>query len=270
MKDVTLHNGVKMPVIALGLWKNLIPTSVHKSVKAAIDAGYTHFDSAQIYKNERFLKTGLKKAGVNREDVFITTKIYNSNQPDGKFQPSLEKSLKNLGTDYVELLLLHFPVTETRARAWELMEEAYEEGKAKAIGVSNYTIRHLEELLAACKVKPMVNQVELHVFLQQPELVEYCQKNDIVVEAYSPIAHGKGLDNLVLKEIAEKHGKSPAQIMIRWCIEIGTVPLPKSTHADRIQQNIDVFDFKLDKDDMAKIAELEEGLRTCWDPSDVE
>ncbi len=167
MKSVRLYNKVEIPAVGFGLWKNVIPGVVNKSVKTALGAGYTHFDSAQIYFNERFLRNALQKADVDRKDVFITTKIWNSNQPDGKFQKSLEKSLKKLDTDYVDLLLLHFPVTKTRQQAWKLMETAYKEGKAKSIGVSNYTISHLEELMNESSVKPMVNQVELHVFLQQ-------------------------------------------------------------------------------------------------------
>jgi len=149
------------------------------------------------------------------------------------------------------------------------MEEIYEAGHAKAIGVSNYTITHLTELLAECTVPPAVNQVELHVFLQQPELVKYCQDHNIVVEAYSPLAHGEGLDNPVLAEIAKKHTKTPAQIMIRWCLQIGTVPLPKSETPERIRQNLEVFDFELDTDDLAKIKTLESNLRTAWDPTHV-
>ncbi len=265
-----LSNGVEIPQIGLGLWKNVLPNVVNKSVKSALDAGYTHFDSAQIYLNEGFLGKALAKSGTKREEVFITTKVWNGNQPDGKLQKSILKSLKKLDTDYIDLLLLHFPVTKTRARAWELLEEAYEKKQARAIGVSNYTVRHLEELLKTCKVKPMVNQVELHVFLQQPELLAYCKENGIVVEAYSPIAHGNGLDDPALVEIAKKHSKSTAQIMIRWCIEVGAVPLPKSTHEERIKQNIDVFDFKLDSSDMKKLKGLDKNLRTCWDPTDVE
>ncbi len=269
MKYLELRNGVDIPAVGFGLWKNVIPGVVNKSVKSAIGAGYRHFDTAQIYMNERFFMNALQKSGVERKDVFITTKIWNGNQPDGKFQKSLDKSLNKLDTDYVDLLLLHFPVTKTRQKAWRFMEQAYKDGKAKSIGVSNYTIKHLEELLGECSVKPMVNQVELHVFLQQPELLAYCKKNDIVVEAYSPLAHGNGLDDPVLIEIAKKHGKTTAQIMIRWCIEVGAVPLPKSTHEERIKQNIDVFDFKLDASDMKKLKSLDKNLRTCWDPTDT-
>ncbi len=192
-----------------------------------------------------------KKNNIAREELFITTKIWNGNQPVKKLVPSFEESLKKLQTDYVDLLLLHFPVTETRRPAWKKMEEIYASGRAKAIGVSNYTVRHLEELLGECEVKPAVNQVELHVFLQQPELVAFCKKHDIVVEAYSPLAHGHGLNDKTLQALAAKHGKSTAQIMLRWCIQVGAVPLPKSTHAERIQENISVFDFELDASDMA-------------------
>jgi diketogulonate reductase-like aldo/keto reductase len=165
--------------------------------------------------------------------------------------------------------LLHFPVTELRRPAWRKMEELCKSGRAKAIGVSNYTIAHLEELLAECTVPPAVNQVELHVFLQQPELVKFCQAHNIVVEAYSPLAHGERLDDPVLAAIASKHDKTPVQVMIRWCLEIGTVPLPKSATPERIAQNLDVFDFELDSDDMAKIKSLESDFRTAWDPTHV-
>jgi diketogulonate reductase-like aldo/keto reductase len=228
MKTVKLSNGVQMPVLGFGLWRNVIPGTVNKSVQYALDAGFTHFDTAQVYLNEGLLRKALEKAGAERQDVFITTKIAPRNMDESNLQRSIDKSLKKLRTDYVDLLLIHSPVTGKRARAWELLEEAYENGQAKSIGVSNYTIKHLKELLKTCKIKPMVNQVEIHVYLQQPDLIEFCKKNDIVVEAYSPIAHGHGMDNPVLASIAEKHGKSPAQIMIRWCLEIGTVPLPKS------------------------------------------
>ena len=258
---------VKIPNVGFGLWKNKDEAECIASVEMALKAGYTHFDTAQVYDNEDFLAAGIKKAGVDRKDVFIATKIRVENFL--RVEKSFENSLKALDTDYVDLLLLHFPVTVLRHNAWKKVEAIHKAGKAKTIGVSNYTIRHLQGLLRDCKIKPAVNQVELHVFLQQPELVQFCKDNGIVVEAYSPLAHGQGLDDLTLVEIGKKHGKTSTQIMLRWCIEVGTIPLPKSTHQERIEQNIDIFDFQLDEEDMTKIKGLEKNLRTCWDPTHV-
>jgi diketogulonate reductase-like aldo/keto reductase len=264
-----LSSGQHIPQIGFGLWQVKNPTDIELSVTEAAKVGYRHFDSAQIYGNEAQVAEALKKTDLKREDVFITTKISVFNFTARKTKMSFEESLHKLQTDYVDLLLLHFPVTGLRARAWRDLEDIYARGTAKSIGVSNYTVRHLQKLLADCKVKPAVNQVELHVFLQQPELVEYCAKQGIVVEAYSPLAHGKGLDDPILAEIGKKHNKSSAQIMLRWCIEVGTIPLPKSVTPKRIKENFDIFDFKLDADDMTKIRGLDKGMRTCWDPTYV-
>jgi diketogulonate reductase-like aldo/keto reductase len=171
--------------------------------------------------------------------------------------------------DYVDLLLLHFPVSLLRAKSWRALEEIQQAGKARTIGVSNYTIHHLEQLLAECHVRPAVNQVELHVFLQQPELLAYCKEQGIAVEAYSPLAHGHGLDDPALAGIANKHQKTPAQIMLRWCIEQGTIPLPKSVSPERIAENLAIFDFSLDEDDMTVLASLNRGMRTAWDPTHI-
>jgi diketogulonate reductase-like aldo/keto reductase len=264
-----LSSKTEIPQLALGLWKVINPVTVRHVVAEALQAGYRHFDSAQIYSNEGFLGSALQKSGIPRQEFFITTKISTINMAPGRLMASFDRSLKRLKTDYVDLLLLHFPVSKYRQDDWPLMEEIYRNGRAKAIGVSNYTVRHLDELLQTCQVKPAVNQVELHVFLQQSELLAYCQKQGIVVEAYSPLAHGNGLDEPVLTQIAQKHGKTPAQIMLRWCIEAGAVPLPKTTHADRLSQNLQVFDFKLDKSDLAAIKKLHRNLRICWDPTDT-
>lgn len=269
MKFLPLSSGTTIPEIGFGLWKIKDHDRCLAAVQAALDAGYRHFDTAQIYGNETFLGEALAASTIPRQDLFITTKIWNDNMWWTDLVASFEQSLANLRTDYVDLLLLHFPVTELRRPAWRLMERLHADGRAKAIGVSNYTIAHLEELLRECSVKPAVNQVELHVYLQQPDLVKYCQDNDIVVEAYSPLAHGEGLDNPVLAAIAKKHHKTPAQIMIRWCLEVGTIPLPKSETADRIRQNLDVFGFKLDADDLKQLAALEADFRICWDPTHV-
>ena len=269
MKSLKLNSDTAIPAIGLGLWLITDREACISSVNAALEAGYRHFDTAQAYENETYTGWALANSNVPRKERFITTKISNDNQGWDELIPSFEASLKKLQTNYVDLLLLHFPVTETRRPAWRQMEELHQDGRAKAIGVSNYTITHLKELLAECSVPPAVNQVELHVFLQQPELVKFCQDNNIVVEAYSPLAHGEGMDNPVLVELAKKHHKTAAQIMIRWCIEVGTVPLPKSETPERIKQNIEVFDFELDKDDMAKLATLNSNLRTAWDPTHV-
>src|SRR5579864_3170264 len=221
--ELKLNNGNKIPQIGLGMWLIKKEAECKAAVEAALAAGYRHFDTAQYYKNEQYLGEALAQSGFPRSDVFITTKIANDNQWWDDLIPSFDESLNKLQSDYVDLLLIHFPVTETRGPAWRKMEEIYQSGRARSIGVSNYTVRHLEELLSDCKVKPVVNQVELHVFLQQPELVEFCKQHDIVVEAYSPLAHGHGMKDRVLQDIADEYGKTPAQIMLRWCIEIGTV-----------------------------------------------
>ena len=188
-----------------------------------------------------------------------------SDEIDRTFDESLEK----LQTDYADLLLLHFPVTELRSAAWRHLEGYYAAGRAKAIGVSNYTIKHLEEMKQQFKVSPAVNQVELSVVLQQPELVEYCKANNIVVEAYTPLAEGHFFDNPILGEIAKKHSKSVPQLMLRWCIDYGVVALTKSVHEQRIKDNIDIFNFKLDSGDMQKLKSLDKNYRTNWDPTNI-
>jgi len=269
MQNLKLNNGTVMPPIGFGTWRIKDEDECVNAVKAALDVGYLHIDTAQIYGNESFVGKAIKKSGVGRGEIFVTTKIWNDNMWWTDLVESFEESLKNLQTDYVDLLLLHFPVTELRRPAWRLMEQLAQSGKAKAIGVSNYTIAHLEELLRESSIKPAVNQVELHVYLQQPELVDFCKKHNIVVEAYSPLAHGYGLDHITLRKIGKKHGKTPAQVMLRWTVEQGAVPLPKSVHPDRIKENFEIFDFKLDKEDMKDLAKLEQDYRTAWDPTHV-
>lgn len=274
LPTIKLNNSNSIPQIGLGLWKMDNEKECRTAVEAAINAGYRHFDSAQAYGNERFLGDGLQDAyqqnpGLEREDIFITTKLRNENQYFDGVIPSFEESLDNLQMDYVDLFLVHFPVTELRRPAWHKMQEIATSGRTKDIGVSNYTIKHLEELLNECDIKPAVNQVELHVFLQQPELRQYCDDNGIIVEAYSPLAHGNGLDDPILVEIGSKYGKSSAQIMIKWCAQNNMVVLPKSITKERIESNIDIYDFELNEEDLAKIASLEKDFRTCWDPTNV-
>ena len=264
-----MNDELRIPQVGLGLWNIKGQSEMANAYNWALEAGYRLFDSAQAYGNEEVLGRAVSAGKVPREEVFITTKISTSNMGHG-LPESFDESLKKLRMDYVDLLLLHFPMTITRRISWPLMEQIYASGRAKSIGVSNYTIKHLEELLAGCKVKPAVNQVELSVFLQQPELLDFCKQQGIVVEAYSPLTRSQRVNDPVLVEIAKKHDKTPAQVMIRWCIEAGTVPIPKSSHHDRIIENIGVFDFELDADDMKQIAGLEEDFRTGWDPTHVE
>lgn len=263
-----MNNGLEIPQIGLGLWKVQDEKECITAIHSALECGYTHFDSAQAYDNEHLVGKALQSADVKREELFITTKVY-SHLDFIEIIPSFDKSLEQLKTDYVDLFLIHFPVTELRRPAWTKMQEIAESGRAKSIGVSNYTIKHLEELLSECNIKPAVNQVEIHVYLQQHDLRDYCAEKGITVEAYSPLAHGSNIDNEVLGKIAAKYGKTNSQIMIRWCIQMNLVVLPKSVTPSRIAENIDIFDFVLDEEDLDLIAGLERDFRTCWDPTNV-
>lgn len=264
--NIQLSNGVAIPQFGLGTWKVTDPQQYATMFDAAVAAGYRHFDTAQIYGNERMLGAAWQAAGLQRSEIFITTKVWIQNFGPKKLKSSFADSLTNLNTDYVDLLLLHFPVTIIRKKAWAAMEDLYESGQVKAIGVSNYTVRHLQELKAHARVMPHINQVELHVFLQQPELLSYCRDNGIVVEAYSPLAHGKANDDPVLQNVAERHDQSYAQIMLRWCVEQGLVVIPKSVTPSRISENAKIFDFALTPADMQDLAGCDRKLRTCWSP----
>ena len=272
--NIKLNNGTTIPQVGLGLWEVKTKEECWTSIQTALDAGYRHFDSAQAYGNEASLGDVLGEAfrgqsNLTREDIFITTKLWNENQKAELALPAFEESLENLQTDYVDLFLIHFPQSDTRQKAWKVLETIYASKKAKSIGVSNYTITHLEELLDNTDIVPAINQVELHVFLQQKELQAYCAEKGIVIEAYSPLAHGKGLDDAALVEIGKKYLKSPAQIMLRWLTQNGMVVLPKSITPSRINENIDIYDFELSSKDLEVIGSLEKGLRTCWDPTDI-
>lgn len=267
--NIKLNNGNTIPALGMGLWQSKDDEVFKQAFKLAIAAGYRHFDSAQVYDNEQLLGVAWKDSNLKREELFIVTKIWLKNFIYSQVGKSFDKSLDNLQTDYVDLLLLHFPVTGLRRKAWKALEEIYESGKAKNIGVSNYTVKHLTEMKKYAKITPQINQVEMHVFLQQPDLVEYCQKEGIILEAYSPIAHAKDMTDKVIQKIADKHGKTYAQIMIRWCIERGFVVIPKSVTPERIKENIDVFDFQLDKQDLDDIKKIDRDFRTCWSPVNV-
>lgn len=267
--SVEIAKGVHMPQVGLGLWQVPDEAVCVSAVRSGLEAGYRHFDSAQFYRNEAHVGRAIRESGYKREDVFVTTKIAVTHFGYKHTLSSFDESLQHMQFEYVDLLLLHFPVSLLRSKSWRALEQIHRAGKARAIGVSNYTIRHLEQLLQECEIRPAINQVELHVFLQQPELLAYCKEQGITVEAYSPLAHGHGLDDPVLAQIAQKHHKTPAQIMLRWCIEVGAVPLPKSVHPERIAENFAIFDFALDAAEMMALKGLNKNMRTAWDPTHV-
>jgi diketogulonate reductase-like aldo/keto reductase len=266
---IKLANNSSIPQIGLGLWQIKDESEFKIAFKSAIKAGYTHFDTAQAYNNEQILGQCIKEMKLKREDLFITTKIHIANFAPKKLHQSFEESLNKLRTDYVDLLLLHFPVTMMRKKAWLVLEDLMTSSLVKNIGVSNYTEKHLEEMKSYASIMPVINQVELHVFLQQPELIKYCNKNKIAIEAYSPLAHGALGDNQVIQKIADKYHKTYAQIMLRFLVEQNLVVIPKSVNPKRIEENIDIFDFNLDKEDMAELKKQDKNKRTCWSPVHV-
>jgi diketogulonate reductase-like aldo/keto reductase len=268
---VKLNTGDKMPEIGFGTWKISNQNDAKKAVKTAIKVGYKLIDTAKIYGNEEGVGEGIKEGGVDREELFVTTKLWNDDQGYESGLKAFDESLKRLGLEYVDLYLIHWPGTDRRAEAWKALQEIQSQGLAKNIGVSNYTVRHLEEVLSSSKVVPAVNQIEFHPFIyeDQKEVLEYCKKNKIVVEAYSPLARARDMENTTLHAIAVRHGKTIAQVMLRWAIQHGTVPIPKSTNPGRTKENIEVFDFDLAEEEMNTINRLSTNKRVTWDPTNL-
>ena len=266
---VKLNNDVRMPILGLGVYQSPPGRVTRNAVNLALRVGYRHVDTARIYGNEVDVGEAVRESGVPRGDLFIATKLWNSDQGYDSTLRACEASLKRLGLDYLDLYLVHFPVPDVRKESWRAMETLRKKGRCQAIGVSNFTIRHLEELIEESHVIPSVNQVELHPFLYQKELLKYCQDRGIQVEAYSPLARGERLQDPRIASLATKYSKSPAQLMIRWGIEHGLVVIPKSTREERIRENSKVFDFDISDDDMRSLDSLNEDLRLNWDPTNV-
>ncbi|MUG45884.1 aldo/keto reductase [Paenibacillus woosongensis] len=270
----TLHNGVKMPWFGIGVFKvEEGPELVH-AVKTAIKHGYRSVDTAAIYENEegvgQGIREGMKEAGISREDLFVTSKVWNTDLGYESAIAAYETSLKKLGLEYLDLYLIHWPVEGKYKDAWRALETLYKEGRVKAIGVSNFQIHHLEDLMKEAEIKPMVNQVEYHPRLTQKELQSFCQEHGIQLEAWSPLMQGQLLDHQVLKEIADKYGKSIAQVILRWDLQNGVVTIPKSTKEHRIVENATVFDFELTDEDMQRIDELNQNYRVGPDPDNFD
>jgi diketogulonate reductase-like aldo/keto reductase len=262
---VTLRNGVEIPRIGLGVWQSGGATK--SAVSAALAAGYRHVDTAAVYGNEALVGSAIAESGVPREQIFVTTKLWNADHGYDKALKAAETSLRRLKLEYVDLYLIHWPVAELRRESWRALEQLLADGRARAIGVSNYLSPHLKELADTAKVLPAVNQIELTPFLQRRETVALCRELGIVLEAYSPLTHGQRLDHAVLTEVAASVGKSAAQTLLRWGLQHDFVILPKSVKPARIVENADVFGFSLDAQAMARLDALEEGLVTGWDPA---
>ncbi|CAM2853355.1 aldo/keto reductase [Fructilactobacillus fructivorans] len=264
---VRLNNGVEMPQLGMGVWKSNNKTAA-QSVEWALNDGYRAIDTAKQYGNEAGVGEGLKKGladnGLKREDVFLTTKVFNGDQGYDSTLEAFEGQLKRLQTPYVDLLLIHWPVNGKYKETWRALEKIYHEGKARAIGVSNFNIRRLRDLMKHSSVKPAVNQMEFHPLEQEADIKEYCDLNDIKLEAWSPLGGGEALGNPLVKKLAEKYGKSTAQIILRWDMQRGIISIPKSAHEKYIQANADIFDFELDDDDIRLINSLNVDKRSIW------
>lgn len=269
----TLANGVEIPIVGFGTWQTPDGDVAEASVKAALDAGYRHIDTAAAYQNEEGVGAGIRASGVARADIFLTTKLWNDDHGYDTTLRAMDASLEKLGTDYVDLYLIHWPRPlkfhdnwkETNAATWRAMEEILQAGKARAIGVSNFRPQHLDALLETASVVPAVNQIFLNPSDMQPNVVEYNKAHGILTEAYSPLGTGKIFHVPQLQEMAERYSRSIAQLVLRWSLQHEFLPLPKSVHADRIRQNGELFDFEISAEDMAVIDSLR---RVAGEPTD--
>lgn len=273
-----LNNGVEIPIIGFGTWQTPDGQVAEESVLAALNSGYRHIDTAAAYGNEESVGAAIKKSGINRHELFVTTKLWNSDHGYQNTKKAIDTSLEKLGLDYLDLYLIHWPNpaamrdnwVELNAESWQAMEEAVQAGKIRAIGVSNFRKHHLDELLKTAEIKPAVNQNYLNPSDMQEDLVKYNDSLGILNEAYSPLGTGGLLSNEVVNEIAEKYGKSPAQVLIRWSLNHNFLPLPKSVHPDYIKANADVFDFDIEPEDMKKLDGLHGAAKIANYPDEVD
>jgi diketogulonate reductase-like aldo/keto reductase len=263
---IALASGGQLPQVGLGVYQSARGEETRNAVAAALELGYRHVDTARIYGNEADVGAAIKASTVPRDQIFVTTKLWNDDHGYDAALRALDTSLDKLGLDYVDLYLIHWPVTGKRRDSWRALERAFQDGRARSIGVSNYMVPHLRELLGEAKVAPHVNQIELTPFLQRRDTCALCREHGIAIEAYSPLTQGKRLDHSTVVAIARQIGRSPAQVLLRWGIQHGFIVLPKSVHRERIAENAALFDFMLDAAAMAKLDELEEGLTMGWDP----
>ncbi len=264
--SAVLNNGVKIPWLGFGVFQTPVGEVTVRSVCTALEVGYRHIDTAMIYENEADVGKAIQQSGVPRQEIFVTTKVWNSDQGYESTLKAFDVSRKLLDMDVIDLYLVHWPVVGKYVETYKACEKLYQEGKVRAIGVSNFMVHHLEYLLPRVEIVPTINQVEWHPWLQLPKLVRYCRKHGIQLQAWAPLIEGKGLTIPKIIEISKKYGKSPAQVIIRWDLQRKVVTIPKSITPSRIQENAEVFDFELARDDVAAMDGLDENKRMFSDP----
>jgi len=266
----TLNNGVKLPWLGFGVYGIDDGEPVARAVMHALDNGYRSIDTATIYRNETGVGVGIRESGLPREDIFVTTKVWNDDQRADRVHEAFDESLSRLGTDYVDLYLVHWPVAGCYKKTWKALEAIHRSGRARAIGVSNFMPHQLDDLLADADIVPAVNQVEFHPYLVQPDLLAYCDAHEIRLEAWSPLMQGKCVDDETIRELAARHSKTPAQIVLRWDLQHGVVTIPKSGTPARIEENAQLFDFELTGEEMRMLDGLDRGQRLGPDPYDFD
>lgn len=261
-----LRNGVQMPYLGLGTYQSDNDQEVVDAIKSALQLGYRHIDTAAAYKNEEGVGKGIRESGLNRSEIFLVTKVWNSDQGYEETLKAFDASLERLGVDYLDLYLIHWPVEGKYKDSWRALEYLYAQKKIRAIGVSNFLKHHLEDLMSDCTVVPMVNQMEFHPHLVQQDLIDFCADNGVQYESWSPFMQGKVFELDICADLASKYHKSVAQIILRYNLQKGVVAIPKSVHAKRIASNADIFDFELSDADITFLDGLETGERSGPDP----
>jgi diketogulonate reductase-like aldo/keto reductase len=259
-----LNNGVEIPILGLGVYQSPPGETTVQTVRYALNIGYRHIDTARIYGNEEDVGRAIRESGISREEIFVTTKVWNSDQGYHPTLKALENSLRRLGLSYVDLYLIHWPVQGKIIETWKALIDILKDNKSRSIGVSNYSIYEINETVLSSNIIPSVNQIEVHPFLYQKDILQFCKDNNIQVESYSPLTRGIRLTDSTITKIAKKYNKTSAQILIRWSIQHGLVVIPKSVHRNRILENSQIFDFNIGKEDMNQLDSLNENLRTVF------